>query len=241
MWRRILLSVAILALVTASCADDDRIDVPFTLEVSPEFVQGVIPGAVTGVLVTVTDSEPTADPVTITVTAEGATVTVEPSEIVAGEVAEVMLVADAATTERPIEIVVVGRRGALESTVTRSTIVMDWGDDRGPEAHAIFETFLEWLEENRPELGITAGTAFTGSMVAPGLLVVSHYLFLSDEWEIGLSWHVMIPPDDWAEIYLRPRHAPTPTLAFRLMSRSETATTGQVDMREVTVPVEVVR
>jgi hypothetical protein len=28
------------------------------------------------------------------------------------------------------------------------------------------------------------------------VLIVEHYLFFSTDWELDLSWHVMIPPDD---------------------------------------------
>lgn len=243
MWRRVgrcIATLIILAMVPA-CGDDVAEDIPFTLTVSPEFVQGVIPGTVTGVLVTIGNESPTDEPVTITAAAEGATVTVEPSAIVAGEVAEVTIVAAAVTEERPIDIVVVGTRGDRESTVTRSTTVMAWEDDRGDDADALLSVFLGWLEEHRPELGIGTGTDFSGSLVAPGLLVVSHYMYLTDDWEIGLSWHVMIPPDDWSEIYLRPRHGPVPTLAFRLTSQAGALQDGVIDIMEVMPPTEVVR
>jgi hypothetical protein len=40
-----------------------------------------------------------------------------------------------------------------------------------------------------------------------------------EEWEMGVRWHVMIPPYDWAEIYLRHRHTEiSPSLAFKIPS-----------------------
>ena len=39
------------------------------------------------------------------------------------------------------------------------------------------------------------------------------------EWEIGVSWHVMIPPHDQARIYLRNRYTEaTRSYAFELSS-----------------------
>ena len=36
---------------------------------------------------------------------------------------------------------------------------------------------------------------------------------------MGLTWHVMIPPDDWARIYLRRRfHEIRPSHAFEIAS-----------------------
>jgi hypothetical protein len=58
-------------------------------------------------------------------------------------------------------------------------------------------------------------------MVSPVWLVVSHYLFFSAEWEMHLSWHVMIAPDDWSRIELRRRFIETkPSLAFEIASVS---------------------
>jgi len=31
-------------------------------------------------------------------------------------------------------------------------------------------------------------------MVSPQWLVVSHYLFFSEEWEMHVEWHIMVAP-----------------------------------------------
>jgi hypothetical protein len=61
------------------------------------------------------------------------------------------------------------------------------------------------------------------TITKPNILVVSHYLFFSSGWELGLMWHVMIPPHDWTEIYLRRRGDLAPAYAFRLDSRTDPA------------------
>lgn len=154
---------------------------PVPLDLSPEFVQGAIPGATTGVLVTITDESPDGGPVTLTATAGGAQVDIDPQEIHQGEVAEVMI-ADAATQERPLDITVTAARGDVEKTANRSTVVFAWADDRGDDADRLLVVFTEWLAEHEPEVGIDPETEFAGSFVAPGLLVVSHYLYLSQDW-----------------------------------------------------------
>lgn len=231
--------VGVLGLGGAACGSNEP--EPFTMTVSPEFVQGAIPGASTGVLVTIADEQPTDMPVEISVTATGAIVTVEPSRIVAGQVAEVTIVADAATAERPLDIVVTGTRGDLTSSVTRSTTVLPWEDDRAPYAGQLLDLFTAWLAENEPDLGITPSTAFTGTFVAPSLLVVSHYLYVSDEWELGVAWHIMVAPDDWAEIYVRPRDELAPTHAYRLASQQAAFEDEVVDIAATAPPAEVVR
>ena len=97
-------------------------------------------------------------------------------------------------------------------------------DTVAEEAATLGHGFVPWLEANHPELGITSNTTWTGIVVRPIWLVVAHYLFFSDEWEMGVSWHIMIPPDDWARIYLHRRFDESkPSYAFEISSRSDEA------------------
>jgi hypothetical protein len=58
-------------------------------------------------------------------------------------------------------------------------------------------------------------------MVSPEWLIVAHYLFFSEEWEMHLEWHIMIPPYDWARIDLRKRITEIkPSYAFEISSIS---------------------
>jgi hypothetical protein len=68
------------------------------------------------------------------------------------------------------------------------------------------------------------------------LLVVSHYAYYSDDWEMTIAWHNMIPPYDWSEIHLRQRGVDlTPSLAFRQDSISEASAPHAVAPPEVVV------
>jgi hypothetical protein len=82
---------------------------------------------------------------------------------------------------------------------------------------------------------------FEGAMVAPRLLVVSHYMFTNELYELGVSWHVTVAPDDWAELYLRPRDELHPTRAFRVSSWSAALAGEPVEFTDVAPPDEVVR
>lgn len=237
----VLLAVCLIPLWGAACSEAESAAVPFSIQLSPEFVQGAIPGAATGVLATVRNESPTDEPVELSASAEGAQVSIQPSRINEGDVAEVSVVPGPADAERPLQIIVIGNRGELEAEAVRSTTVMAWEDDRGEYARTLLGLFTSWLEDNEPELGIDPATEFSGSYVAPGLLVVSHYLFMSEDWELGLSWHVMVAPDDWAEIYLRPRSELTPTMAFRMQSQTAALESEAVDIQAVSPPAEVVR
>jgi hypothetical protein len=97
--------------------------------------------------------------------------------------------------------------------------VTEGEDDRQEYATGLLYKFVSWLAANHPELGITADTTWNGTMVSPVWLVVSHYLFFSEEWELHIEWHIMVPPYDWAKIDLRHRFdALAPSYAFEIPS-----------------------
>jgi hypothetical protein len=46
-------------------------------------------------------------------------------------------------------------------------------------------------------------------------------MFVSEEWELVVWWHVMIPPYDWTRMYLRHRFTEAvPSFAAEISSRA---------------------
>jgi len=190
---------------------------PFSMQVIPEQVSGEsIVGQMVVFLVVVADEGEgvgRGEAVSLSATAAGS-VTVDPQAIAPGQVAEVTVIPDEALTVR-------GERGGLDLTEAVTFSVAEGEDARGPEAIALRDRFVAWLAVNHPELGITEQTEWTGTIVSPIWLVVSHYLFFSDDWEMHVSWHVMIAPYDWAKIDLRHRFTEArPSYAFEISSVS---------------------
>jgi hypothetical protein len=194
--------------------------VPFNL--------GVVPGASVGrtvggqkVVFLVTASGAVTDgAVEIAATAPNATVSVEPQPLPPGVVGEVTVVPQAVQTadEVPLEVTISASRGGITREERRTLTMVAGEDSLATEAKAQLAPFIAWLATERPDLGITAQTSWEGS-VGSWVLIVSHYQYLSDDWELGLSWHVMVPPDDWARIYLRHRWTEAkPSLAFEISS-----------------------
>lgn len=83
--------------------------------------------------------------------------------------------------------------------------VSNYTDGYENEARRRFQPFLSYLVDHRRELGITRQTQWEGFVSAPGILIVTWYSFLSEDWEVLIRWHVMIPPYDWTHVYLRRR------------------------------------
>ena len=176
-------------------------------------------------LVTITDEGQESQlPVRISATAPGAEVVIYQEDIFGGEVAEVVVIPAPASIGKTIEVTITGNRGSASSEKVASFEVAEGKDDRQEYAGELLDRFVSWLATNHPELGITDDTAWNGTMVSPVWLVVSHYLFFSEEWEAHIEWHIMMPPDDWARIDLRHRFDELePSYAFEISSVNATS------------------
>lgn len=193
---------------------------------TPEQIDGVdvyklsIPGQRFVFLVTITDEDEGGElPVHISATAPGAEVVIYRDEICEGEVAEVVVIPAPASIGTAIEVTITGTRGSATDEKVVGFEVAEGEDDRQEYAGMLLDRFVSWLAANHSELGITEDTVWDGTTVSPVWLVVSHYLFFSEEWELHLEWHVMIPPHDWARIDLRHRFDElAPSYAFEISS-----------------------
>ena len=176
-------------------------------------------------LVTITDEEQECElPVRISATAPGAEVVIYQEDIVEGEVAEVVVIPAQASVGKTIEVTITGNRDSATDEKIASFEVAEGEDDRQEYARELLDRFVSWLATNHPELGITEDTAWDGTMVSPVWLVVSHYLFFSEEWEAHIEWHIMMPPDDWTRIDLRHRFDElAPSYAFEISSVNATS------------------
>ena len=161
-----------------------------------------------------------------------AVVTVQPGQVTAGQVVEVIVIPTEASVDSMLIVTITGRRYGLTRTETITMEVIPGEDDLGSYAAEMRDLFIPWLAANHPELGITTETEWAGTIVNPQILVVMHYIFYSDDWEIYLEWHVTIPPYDWTRIYLRHRFTELrPSYAFEISSVQ-----GQQEPTSIEVP-----
>jgi len=210
--------------------DDSEEPAPFSMQVIPEHIEPSVPGQRCVFLVVVADEgegNGEGKAVHVSATAPGSAVTVEPQAITPEQVAEVTVIPDEASAGETLTVTVHGERGGLEKTEIATLQVTEGGGDGEEDGLASMATeirdkFIPWLATNHPELGITSETEWTGTIVRPGIVVVMYYLFFSEDWEMGVTWHVTIPPHNWAEIYLRHRFTEVyPSHAFKIDSWSE--------------------
>ena len=212
----------------------------FTLDVVPPEAPAesrmAIPGSKYCFLVVVGSEAATPAPVTIDASATKARVVeIRPAQLTPGTVGEVWVVADPATVETTGSVTITATSGGMTKTVTRSLPVFPMADERAADARPHFERWAAWLAVEHPELGITADTTWEPIFVST-LLVVSHYSYWSEDWEMTVAWHNMIAPYDWTEVHLRRRGVDTaPSLAFRIDSVSGATAPHVAEPPEVVV------
>jgi hypothetical protein len=83
--------------------------------------------------------------------------------------------------------------------------VLEWQESEQEQAYEKLAPFITYFSQNKPDFNINSTIPWEISCNDAGLLVVEHFLFRSENWELELSWHVMLPPYDWVKVYLRPR------------------------------------
>lgn len=171
------------------------------------------------IFLVVVEDEEQGQAVKISATALGANVTVYPQAIIPGQVGEITVIPDKASVGKNLTVTVNGERDGLKQTKTFTVEVLEGEDDLAQKATEMRDKFIPWLATKYPELGISNETKWTGTIVNPRILVVMHYIFLSEDWEIYVTWHVTIQPHDWTRIYLRHRFTESrPSYAFEISS-----------------------
>ncbi len=199
---------------------------PFSMQVIPEHIEDAIAGQSCVFLVSVADEgegSGKGEVVSISATAPGSVVTVNPQAITPGQVAEVTVIPVEASAGGTLTVTVDGERNGLKQTETVTLVVKEKPPGPGPAIYAarFRDRFIPWLAANHPQFGITSETEWTGTIVRPTSYEVSFYLFFSEDWEMGVTWHVTIPPADYLRIYLRHRFTEAaPSYAFEISSWS---------------------
>ncbi len=141
----------------------------------------------------------------------------------APQVVEVMLAPAAGTLgEYRVVLEANAPESEAQAEVTVDVVETDLSEGR-EQAKALMETFLDHVERAHPELRLDRAKSWQREWrPSPQSQEVHHRAYLSDEWEMTLSWHV-VGPDDWATAYLRRRGDWSASWAGRLESMSRPA------------------
>jgi hypothetical protein len=91
--------------------------------------------------------------------------------------------------------------------------LFNWSSGNLPDAIVKRDELIDWVETEHPEYGIFSDKESFAYVTYPGILIVEHWTFLYEEWEMRICYHVMIPPHDWSQIWLRRRGEIDPEFA----------------------------
>lgn len=121
--------------------------------------------------------------------------------------------------DKTLTIWIVAEREGLIRTQPVTVNVTQGQNEFAEQASEYRDCFIPWLAMNYRGLGINEETEWSGTSIKQHMCEVTYYLFFSEQWEMGLRWHVTIPPHDFAEIYLRRRDTNlSSTHAFKIYS-----------------------
>ncbi|MBN2381038.1 hypothetical protein JXM67_14670 [candidate division WOR-3 bacterium] len=218
-----------------SCTKDE----PFSLEVVPSYMEAIV-GQRCVLLIRLSESKD-GKPVEVSASVDGADVIVEYAPLEEG-VVEVTVIPDSSALKDTVwgDTItgwITGERGNYRDSSEFELYVIPGEDGLLDYASEVRDSFIRRLSDDYPELGIDNQIEWTPTIVLPHYLVVSHYLFFSDEWEMWVDWHNTIYPHDWTRMYLRRRGEDmTPCDAFEISSQTEWG-----DAYEITPPDSVTR
>jgi hypothetical protein len=145
-------------------------------------------------------------------------------------------------TPRTLELTVTGTRHALQSSDTATITVRPARQSPLTEyATTMRDLWVEWLGTNHPEHSIDTSTPWEPYPIRPNTAVVSYFIWVSDDWEMGLTWHVTRPGDDWTRIYLRPRNEIAPRFGYQIDSQAAALAGDPTPSGEIEPPTEIHR
>lgn len=182
----------------------------FSLSVTPTSLRGdAIAGQIIVYLVTISSSNSSRGAnlqiAILSATANNSAVLVQPKTLLPGKVGEIEVIPDVSSIGSNVTVSFTAERSGFVQTCMLNFSVLPGRDERAQSAAELRELFVQWIQINYPQFGITNQTQWEGTIVSPQWLVVEHYLYFSKNWEMHVYWHVMIPPYDWARIDLRQR------------------------------------
>jgi hypothetical protein len=90
-------------------------------------------------------------------------------------------------------------------TLVLEVEIINWSSANLPEAIIKRDLLIDWLETEKPEFGQLSEKECYAYVTYPSHLVVEHWTFLYEQWEMRICYHVMLPPYDWSMIWLRER------------------------------------
>jgi len=121
-------------------------------------------------------------------------------------ITEITIQPDSAVAIKKHTIELIATHSGKERIIELEVEIFDWTTSNFETAQEKLLGFKTWLEELNPEYSKCFNNPKLFYSTYPEILIVEHLTFLTDEYEVRLSYHVMIPPYDWSKISIRKRN-----------------------------------
>ena len=128
-------------------------------------------------------------------------------------VTDVTIHPDNTTMDGEYMITVEADHGQDSQQVSLMVNISEWGTGSTEYPLSKLEEFLPWLEQNHPEVGNLSAENWWIYRTYTHIWIVTHWTFLSDNWEVRLQIHETIPPYNWTKLWIRPRNGLNPLFA----------------------------
>jgi hypothetical protein len=206
----VVIGLAVVGAVLVSGCGGGRAIPGLALQATPDGAIGGYRGSAALWVVNVELEPAGAHRVVLTAQAvDGVTCEVVPPQLDGSGVVEVIARPGATAPRRGVDVVVSANLQEApmvgHAQLRLPLEVLNYRDQLGTEARRRFALFSAYLAAQHPEFGLEENTPWEGWVPTPNILEVMWYSFLSADYEALIRWHVMIPPYDWTEAFLRQR------------------------------------
>jgi probable HAF family extracellular repeat protein len=144
-------------------------------------------------------------------------------------IAEVIVQPDDTTVDGDYVVTVEATSGQQSHSVQVVVNISIWGTSEPWYAIIKFNEFLPWLEQNHPEVGDLSVEDWWIYQTYTHILIVEHWTFLSDNWEVRLQIHATVPPHNWTKLWIRPRDA---LMGLFAVKREYNGTTYEISIED---------
>jgi len=103
------------------------------------------------------------------------------------------------------EILITAKNKTTSKSILLEVEMCIWDGAISQESLDRFNNMIDLVLKQNKKYEFLKNEAFTSYCTYPQILIVSHYTFLSENWEVRFCHHVMIPPHDWSMIRIRKR------------------------------------
>jgi hypothetical protein len=120
-------------------------------------------------------------------------------------VVEITIKPDSITDIKNYIITLVTKHANQEKKKEFKIAMYEWSMVNFETAITNMDKFRDWLINQNPDYLKIFTKPGINWATYPQTLIVEHYTFLTDNYEVRLCYHVMIPPYDWSKICIRKR------------------------------------